>query len=65
MPNADPVVRNLAVKALGLCCLLNKETAQKHLPLFIQVMLMDTIDNIAAILFYCVGGWLKNKRRCL
>ncbi len=37
IPNEDPAVRNMAVKALGLCCQMHKETAKSHLVLFLQV----------------------------
>ncbi|XP_064602516.1 condensin complex subunit 3-like [Liolophura sinensis] len=40
--NADPDVRNAAVKALGLCCLLNKETALQYLVLLLQASQVDT-----------------------
>ncbi len=39
--NPEPVVRNAALHALGLCCLLNKDTARSHLLLFIQASQMD------------------------
>lgn len=39
--NEDPLVRNTAVKCLGLCSLLSREFAQTHLVLFIQIALLD------------------------
>ena len=35
--NEDPLVRNMAVKCLGLCALLSCEFARTHLVLFLQV----------------------------
>ncbi|XP_022237983.1 condensin complex subunit 3-like [Limulus polyphemus] len=39
--NEDPAVRNQAVKALGLCCLLNRDVACQHLLLFMQISQVD------------------------
>nr|XP_006813156.1 PREDICTED: condensin complex subunit 3-like [Saccoglossus kowalevskii] len=39
--NADPVVRNLAVKSLGLCCQLSKDFAKQYLLLLMQVSQVD------------------------
>ncbi|XP_013389850.1 condensin complex subunit 3-like [Lingula anatina] len=39
--NEDPAVRNAAVRALGLCCIISKEAARSHLVLFIQVSQVD------------------------
>ena len=35
--NEDPLVRNMAIKCLGLCALLSCEFARTHLVLFLQV----------------------------
>ncbi|EDO49280.1 predicted protein, partial [Nematostella vectensis] len=45
--NENPLVRNAAVKCLGLCALLSCEFARKHLVLFLQVAQLDHI--------YCPG----------
>jgi len=39
--NEDPLVRNMAVKCLGLCALLSCEFARTHLVLFLQVAQLD------------------------
>ncbi|KAJ8026278.1 Condensin complex subunit 3 [Holothuria leucospilota] len=39
--NEDPSVRNMAVKALGLASLLNKDYAFQHLLLFVQIWQID------------------------
>lgn len=36
--NEDGRIRNLAVKALGLCCVISKDLVMQYLPLFMQVM---------------------------
>ncbi|XP_014744494.1 PREDICTED: condensin complex subunit 3 [Sturnus vulgaris] len=41
--NVHPAVRNMAVLCLGCCTLQNKEFAQKHLPLLLQVLQIDNI----------------------
>ncbi|XP_071089919.1 condensin complex subunit 3-like isoform X1 [Haliotis cracherodii] len=40
--NAESDVRNAAVKALGLCCLLKEEVVMQYLPLLIEVSQHDT-----------------------
>ncbi|CAH1784611.1 unnamed protein product, partial [Owenia fusiformis] len=44
IPNEDPAVRNQAVKALGLSCLLSKDTARAHLLLFMQISRVDACE---------------------
>ena len=39
--HADPTVRNAAVRALGLCALLNRDFARTHILLFLQVVQVD------------------------
>lgn len=39
--NTDPAVRNLAVRALGLCCLRSSDTARDYLLLLLQVSRVD------------------------
>ncbi|XP_074641099.1 condensin complex subunit 3-like [Tubulanus polymorphus] len=41
--NADPAVRNVAVKSLGLCCQMSKTAARAHFLLFIQIATVDTV----------------------
>ncbi|XP_032542329.1 condensin complex subunit 3 [Chiroxiphia lanceolata] len=41
--NVHPAVRNMAVLCLGCCTLQNKEFAQNHLPLLLQVLQIDNI----------------------
>lgn len=41
MTSGEAAVRNMAVKALGLCCLLDQDTARTHLLLFMQVSQFD------------------------
>ncbi|NXN93527.1 CND3 protein, partial [Rhinopomastus cyanomelas] len=41
--NVHPAVRNMAVLCLGSCALLNKEFAQQHLALLLQVLQIDNI----------------------
>ncbi|XP_056346966.1 condensin complex subunit 3 [Oenanthe melanoleuca] len=41
--NIHPTVRNMAVLCLGCCTLQSKEFAQKHLPLVLQVLQVDSI----------------------
>ncbi|BFZ07082.1 hypothetical protein BsWGS_10121 [Bradybaena similaris] len=42
MVNEESEVRNAAVKAIGLCCLIKKEIIVQHLPLLLQAAQMDT-----------------------
>ncbi|KAG1674342.1 Condensin complex subunit 3 [Nymphon striatum] len=37
----DPLVRNLAVRSLGMCCHLSKETALQHFVLLLQISQVD------------------------
>ena len=39
--NPDPGVRNIGIKTLGVCCLLDLEVAQRYLVLFLQICQMD------------------------
>lgn len=42
MVNEESEVRNAAVKAIGLCCLIKKDIIVQHLPLLLQAAQMDT-----------------------
>ncbi|XP_005090481.1 condensin complex subunit 3 [Aplysia californica] len=42
MTNEEAEVRNAAVKAIGLCCLIKKDVIMQHLPLLLQATQMDT-----------------------
>ncbi|CAC5372304.1 YCG1 [Mytilus coruscus] len=39
--NEDAGIRNMAVRSLGMCCLLNKDLVLVHLPLFMQASQID------------------------
>ncbi|XP_062622300.1 condensin complex subunit 3-like [Saccostrea cucullata] len=39
--NEDGRIRNLAVKALGLCCVISKDLVMQYLPLFMQASQID------------------------
>ena len=39
--NEDAGIRNMAVRSLGMCCLLNKDLVLVHLPLFMQVQQLN------------------------
>ena len=39
--NEDAGIRNMAVRSLGMCCLLNKDLVLVHLPLFMQVQKLN------------------------
>ncbi|KAI0235791.1 Condensin complex subunit 3 [Lamellibrachia satsuma] len=54
MTNGDAAVRNMAVKALGLCCLLDQDTARTHLLLFMQVSQFDheTVQLTALLVIF-------------
>ena len=43
MTNQEGAVRNLAVRAIGICCQLKKEIIGLHLPVLLQVCTLNSI----------------------
>ncbi|XP_046850620.1 condensin complex subunit 3-like isoform X2 [Xenia sp. Carnegie-2017] len=43
--NEEPLVREVAVECLGLCSLLSRDFASRHLVLFLQIVLLD-VDEV-------------------
>ncbi|XP_050715054.1 condensin complex subunit 3-like [Eriocheir sinensis] len=49
----DPAVRNIAVQALGLLCLLSKDLAKQHITLLMQVSKIDA-EKIQVTALHCI-----------
>ena len=49
--NEDPEVRNMAMRALGLCCYLSKDLLVSYIPLFMQVSCPQYFNPYPANIF--------------